>query len=237
MKIIIIIPAYNEEENILRVCKELEEKNIEYVVINDGSKDNTARILDENNLNHIDLVQNLGIGGAVQTGYKYALENNYDIALQFDGDGQHDANYVEKVCKEIENNKCNICIGSRYLDDTTSGFKSTFMRRLGKNIISILIKMFWGVKITDPTSGFRAVDRKVIEIFAEDYPTDYPEPESIVTILKHNLKVLEIPVNMKERTGGKSFVNPWTSIKYMVKVSLAIIIDSVRLKSNKGGEK
>lgn len=237
MKVILIIPAYNEEENILRVCKELEEKNIEYVVINDGSKDNTAKILDENNLNHIDLVQNLGIGGAVQTGYKYALENNYDIALQFDGDGQHDANYIKNVCEEIKKNKCNICIGSRYLDNKTSGFKSTFMRRLGKNIISILIKMFWGVKITDPTSGFRAVDKNVIEIFAEDYPTDYPEPESIVTILKHNLKVLEVPVNMKERIGGKSFVNPWTSIKYMVKVSLAIIIDSIRLKTNKGGEK
>lgn len=237
MKVILIIPAYNEEENILKVCTELKEKNIEYIVINDGSNDNTAKILDENKLNHIDLVQNLGIGGAVQTGYKYALENNYDIALQFDGDGQHDANYVKKVCEEIENNKCNICIGSRYLDKTTSGFKSTFMRRFGKNIISILIKIFWGIKITDPTSGFRAVDKKVIEIFAEDYPTDYPEPESIVTILKHDLKVSEIPVNMKERTGGKSFVNPWTSIKYMAKVSMAIIIDSIRLKSNKGGEK
>ena len=237
MKVILIIPAYNEEENILRVCKELEEKGIEYVVINDGSKDNTAKILDENKLNHVDLVENLGIGGAVQTGYKYALENGYDIAIQFDGDGQHDANYVKEICKEIENNKCNICIGSRYLDDTTSGFKSTAMRRLGKNIISVLIKMFWKVIITDPTSGFRAVDKNVIEIFAEDYPSDYPEPESIVTILKHDLKVLEVPVNMKERIGGKSFVNPWTSIKYMVKVSFAIIIDSIRLKTNKGGEK
>lgn len=237
MKVILIIPAYNEEENILRVCKELQEKNIEYVVINDGSKDNTAKILDDNKLNHIDLIQNLGIGGAVQTGYKYALENDYDIAIQFDGDGQHDSNYIRKVCEEIEKNKCNICVGSRYLDDDTSEFKSTFMRRLGKNIISALIKMFWGVKITDPTSGFRAADKKVIKIFAEDYPTDYPEPESIVTILKHDLKVSEVSVNMKERIGGKSFVNPWTSIKYMVKVSLAIIIDSIRLKNNKGGEK
>ena len=135
MRKILIIPAYNEEENILRVCKELEEKNIEYVVINDGSKDNTDKILDENHLNHIDLVQNLGIGGAVQTGYKYALENGYDIAIQFDGDGQHDVNYIETICEKIEKNSCNICIGSRYLDNTTSEFKSTFMRRLGKNII------------------------------------------------------------------------------------------------------
>ena len=205
MKKILIIPAYNEEENILRVCKELEEKNIEYVVINDGSKDNTAKILDDNKLNHVDLVQNLGIGGAVQTGYKYALENGYDIALQFDGDGQHDSNYVEKVCEKIESGKCNICIGSRYLDNTTSEFKSTFMRRLGKNVISILIKMFWGVKVTDPTSGFRAADKKVIEIFSKDYPTDYPEPESIVTLLRHELIVEEVPVNMKEREGRKIF--------------------------------
>ena len=239
MKKILIIPAYNEEENILNTIKTIKNSNVDvdYIVINDGSKDNTEKILDENNINHIDLIHNLGIGGAVQTGYQYALENNYDIAVQFDGDGQHDINYVEKICMEIENKNCNICIGSRYIDETTSSFKSTFMRSLGKDIISILIKLFWGEKITDPTSGFRAADKKVIKIFASDYPTDYPEPESIVNLLKHEFKVKEVPVNMIERKAGKSFVNPWTSIKYMIKVSLAIIVDSIRLKIKKKGEK
>ena len=229
MKVLVIIPAYNEEENILNTVKQLEqcESQIDYVVINDGSKDNTLHILKDNNINHINLIHNLGIGGAVQTGYKYALENDYDIAIQFDGDGQHDANYIETLCKPIKNGQADICIGSRYLDDTTSEFKSTFMRRLGKNIISSMINVFWKTKITDPTSGFRATNKKVIETFAENYPTDYPEPESIVTLLRKGCNVKEVPVNMKERENGKSFVNISTSIVYMLKVNLAIILDSL----------
>ena len=233
-KILLIIPAYNEEENILRVCKEIEEKKpeIDYVVINDGSKDNTLKILQENNLNHINLIHNLGIGGAVQTGYKYALENNYDIAIQFDGDGQHDIQYIDTICKPLIDGEACFCIGSRYLDKTTSSFKSTFMRRLGKNIISMMIRIFWNKKITDPTSGFRAGNKKVIEEYAREYPSDYPEPESTVTLLKLGYKVTERPVNMKERVAGKSFVTIWTSTLYMIKVSLAIIVDSV-FRTNK----
>ena len=144
MKILLIIPAYNEEENILRVCNLIKEYNqnnefkLDYIVINDGSKDKTLEILNENNLNHINLVHNLGIGGAVQTGYKYAYENGYDIAIQFDGDGQHDVNYVYKICEPIIKNEADMCIGTRYLDKSSSEFQSTFMRRLGKNIISFM---------------------------------------------------------------------------------------------------
>lgn len=235
MRVLLIIPAYNEEANILKVCQEVETYNteIEYIVINDGSTDNTLKILQENNLNHINLVHNLGIGGAVQTGYKYAYEHNYDIALQFDGDGQHDINYVKKLCNPIIDGQADIVIGSRYLDKTTSSFKSTFMRRFGSNIISTFIKICTRIKITDPTSGFRAANKKVIEKFAKEYPTEYPEPESIVTLLIDGYKVKEVPVNMKERIGGKSSIRFLKTADYMIKVVLAIIIDSVNLKKKK----
>ena len=134
MKVLLIIPAYNEEGNILNTVNSIREfsNELDYVVINDGSTDNTLKILQENNINHVNLIHNLGIGGAVQTGYKYAYQNNYDIAIQFDGDGQHDVTYVSTICEPIIQNQADMCIGSRYLDDTTSSFKSTFMRRLRK---------------------------------------------------------------------------------------------------------
>ena len=235
MKILLIIPAYNEEENILRVCKEIQEydEKIDFVVINDGSKDNTLKILQENKLNHVNLIHNLGIGGAVQTGYKYAYENGYDIAIQFDGDGQHDINYVKEVCKPIIEGKSNLVIGTRYLDKSKSEFQSTFMRRLGSKIISFTIKSLCKQRITDPTSGFRAADKNIIKEFAKDYPKDYPEPESTVCMIKKGYKVEEVPVNMKERIAGKSFVSMWTSADYMIKVVLAIIIDSLNIKKGK----
>lgn len=237
-KILLIIPAYNEEENILSVCRKIKEYDdkLDYIVINDGSKDNTLKILQENNLNHINLIHNLGIGGAVQTGYKYAYENNYDIAIQFDGDGQHDVSYVSKICEPLINGQADICIGTRYLDKTSSEFQSTFMRRLGANIISAFIRIFCGKKITDPTSGFRAANCKVIEEFAKDYPIEYPEPESTVCLLVNGYKVQEVPVSMNERTGGVSSIRLWKTVDYMVKVVLAIIIDSISFKK-KGGKK
>ena len=146
MKILLIIPAYNEQDNILNVCNIIKDYNIkskqklDYIVINDGSSDNTLKILKDNNLNYINLINNLGIGGAVQTGYKYAYENDYDIAIQFDGDGQHNVNFVPNICEPIIKGQADLVIGSRYLDKTTSKFKSTFMRRFGGNIISFFIK-------------------------------------------------------------------------------------------------
>lgn len=235
MKVLLIIPAYNEEENILKVCRNIEkfDNAIDYIIINDGSKDSTSKILKENNLKHINLINNLGIGGAVQTGYKYAYENDYDIAIQFDGDGQHDINYVSKICQPLIKGQADMCIGTRYLDKDSSKFQSTFMRRLGSNIISVCIKIFAGKKITDPTSGFRAVNKKVIEEFAKEYPKEYPEPESTVSLLVNKYKVEEIPVSMNEREGGVSFVTPLKSIDYMLKVILAIIIDSISFRKRR----
>ena len=232
MKVLLIIPAYNEQENILSTVKKIEDysKEIDYIVINDGSTDNTEKILNENKINHIKLVNNLGIGGAVQTGYKYAYENNYDIAIQFDGDGQHDVNYVPNICETIINGQADMCIGTRYLDKTESKFQSTFMRRLGAKIISIFIRIFTGKKITDPTSGFRAVNKNVIEEFSKNYPTEYPEPESTVSLLVNGYRVQEAPVSMNERSGGVSSIRFFKTVDYMIKVVLAIIIDSISFR-------
>lgn len=232
MKVLLIIPAYNEEANILKVCNSIKEYSdeIDYVVINDGSTDNTLKILQENNLNHVNLIENLGIGGAVQTGYKYAYEHGYDIAIQFDGDGQHDINYVPHVCEPILKGQADLVIGTRYLDKNSSAFKSTFMRRLGGNIISFFIKLFTKKKITDPTSGFRAANKEVIAEFAKEYPTEYPEPESTVSLLIKGYEVQEVPVSMNERQGGKSSIRFWKSADYMIKVTLAIIIDCINLR-------
>lgn len=229
MKVLLIIPAYNEEENILNTCNKIKEfsDEIDFIVINDGSTDNTLKILQENNINHINLINNLGIGGAVQTGYKYAYEKGYDIAIQFDGDGQHDVNYVPNICTPIIEGQANMVIGTRYLDKSASEFQSTFMRRFGSKIICSLIKLTTKTKVTDPTSGFRAVNKDIIEVFANEYPSDYPEPESIVNITNLGYKLTEVPVSMNEREGGKSSINIWKSAYYMIKVSLAIIIDSL----------
>ena len=238
-KILLIIPAYNEEENILKTCDSIKEYNkksnqkLDYIVINDGSKDNTLNILKENNLKYINLINNLGIGGAVQTGYKYAYENDYDIAVQFDGDGQHDVNYVNKICEPLIKGQADMIIGTRYLKKEESEFQSTFMRRLGANIISLFIKICCRKRITDPTSGFRAVNKKVIEEFAKNYPTEYPEPESTVSLLVNKYHIEEVPVSMNERTAGVSSIRVWKSVDYMVKVVLAIIIDSISLRRRK----
>ena len=164
-KILIIIPAYNEEENILKTYTKIKEynkknkTNYDMIVINDGSTDNTKKILKENNIPHINLIHNLGIGGAVQTGYKYAYENNYDIAVQFDGDGQHDVRYVEKIIKPIIEKKADLVIGSRFVEDIKT-FKSTFARRVGIKIISCFMKFATHKKIHDTTSGFRACSKE-----------------------------------------------------------------------------
>lgn len=231
MKILLIVPAYNEEKNILNTCNVIKNfsSDLDYVVINDGSKDNTLKILQENNLNHINLIDNLGIGGAVQTGYKYAYDNGYDIAIQFDGDGQHDINYVPTICNDIVFGNADMVIGSRYLDKNSSTFKSTFMRRLGSKIISLFIRITCFKKISDSTSGFRAVNRKIIEEFKKDYPTDYPEPQSTVALLKKGYKVKEVPVSMNERQGGKSSIRFLKTIDYMLKVCLAIVIQSINI--------
>jgi len=237
MKVLIIIPAYNEEENILGVCNNIKkyDENLDYIVINDGSTDDTLKVCKDNKLNCINLISNLGIGGAVQTGYKYAYEKDYDIAIQFDGDGQHDINYIHTICEKIKKNEVDFCIGSRFIDNTSS-FKSTFSRRVGIKIISSMLKMFCNIKITDPTSGFRAGNKKVIELFSKCYPTDYPEPESIVFLVNNSIRISEAPVSMNERQSGKSSIYAWKSVYYMIRVSLAIIIDSLTLSKIRRGK-
>lgn len=235
-KILLIIPAYNEEENILKTCNNIinynkkNKTNYDLIVINDGSKDNTENILMENNINHVKLIHNLGIGGAVQTGYTYALEHDYDIAVQFDGDGQHDVKYVENLIKPIIENNINMVIGSRFIDDSSSKFKSSKARRVGINLISFAIKLKTRKKIYDTTSGFRAVDKRIIKLFANSYPTEYPEPISTVNVIKNKYSIVEIPVSMQEREGGKSSINSWKTVYYMVNVILSIIL------ARKGGK-
>lgn len=234
MKTLLIIPTYNEEKNIENTIQrilELHNPDIDYIVINDGSTDNTLEILNNNHFNYLDLPTNLGIGGAVQTGYKYSLYKNYDIAIQFDGDGQHNVEYINQLIREIEAGN-DLVIGSRFLDNL-SGFKSTKTRRLGIKLLSNLIKLCTGKRITDPTSGFRACNRKIIQMFSMNYPYDYPEPDTIVKVIKKDFKVKEIPVIMNEREQGKSSINTLKSIYYMIKVSLSIIISSF---SNKEGK-
>lgn len=233
MKILLIIPAYNEEDNILRTYEDIIEynkvnkTNYDVIVINDGSRDKTGYILDKENIPHIDLINNLGIGGAVQTGYKYAQYNDYDIAIQYDGDGQHDVSYVDKLINPIVKKKADFTIGSRFIEDI-SKFKTSTSRRIGISIISFIIKLVTGFKIYDTTSGFRAASKKVIKEFANSYPQEYPEPITSSEMLKKGYILKEVAVNMKERSFGKSSIHTWKNIYYMVNVCLSILILSLR---------
>lgn len=237
MKTLIIIPAYNESLNIEKTINKIIEYNkkaknkVDYVIINDGSTDDTLKICKKNNYNVINLIHNLGIGGAVQTGYKYAYNNNYDVAIQFDGDGQHDEKYIDALVEEIRKGN-DFVIGSRFVSEL-SKFKSTTTRRIGIKIISFLIQICTKRKIYDPTSGFRAGNRKVIELFSKHYSSEYPEPESTVVLLSKGYKVEEIPVEMHEREFGTSSIKPLKSIYYMVSVSIAIVITSIFNKVKK----
>ena len=228
MKKIIIIPAYNEEENIERTVNAIQKsaQGFDYVIINDCSTDNTRKICEEKEFNIVNLPINLGIGGAVQTGYKYAYENGYDVAVQVDGDGQHDPEFLNTMADYLIEHQVDMVIGSRFIEK--KGFQSSITRRMGIQFFSKLIKVLTGKKITDPTSGLRMVGRNVMEIFSEDYPRDYPEPESIVAVLRKNMKIEEIPVVMLERQGGVSSISPKKSIYYMIKVTLAILIERIR---------
>lgn len=229
-KVLLIIPAYNEEKNIIKTCKKIDNynkknnTNFDYIVINDGSKDKTEELLISNNINHIKLIHNLGIGGAVQTGYKYGKNNNYDIAIQYDGDGQHDISYVNKIIEPILKSNIDMVVGSRFIDKKESEFQSSFARRVGIKLISFAIKIKTKYRLYDTTSGFRACNKKVIQIFSENYPSEYPEPISTVNVLLNKYKIKEIAVSMNERTAGVSSISSWKNIYYMVNVVLSIIV-------------
>ena len=228
MRKLVIIPAYNEQGGIVKTVRDVEEHapEFDYIIINDCSTDHTLEICREHGFPVVNLPVNLGIGGGVQTGYVYALRQGYDIAVQFDGDGQHNARYLNEMAEKLKDEHLDMVIGSRYIKK--EGFQSSGLRRVGIRYFTWLIKLITGQKITDPTAGMRMANRDVIEIYAKNYPKDYPEPESVVTILKKGKKVEEVPVQMNAREEGVSSISPKKSVYYMIKVTLAILIAALR---------
>lgn len=225
---LVIIPAYNEGKSILRAVEDIKEHapGFDYVVINDCSTDDTLKVCQEQGLNYVNLPVNLGIGGAVQTGYQYGCQYGYDVAVQFDGDGQHDAAYLQMMAKTLIETNSDMVIGSRFIEK--EGFQSSGIRRVGIKYFSGLLWVLTGKKVTDPTSGMRMVNRDVMRIYAENYPKDYPEPESVMAILRMGKKVTEVPVVMKKREEGTSSIGGVRSVYYMIKVTLAILMERLR---------
>lgn len=231
-RILIIIPAYNEEKNIAKVIQSLydADETYECLVINDGSRDNTQHEAEACGLaTVIQLPANLGIGGAVQTGFKYAFYNDIDYAIQFDGDGQHLASEIPKILAPLQANDYDVCIGSRFVEKTL-GFQSTFMRRIGIRIFEWMNRVLIRKKITDSTSGFRAYNKQAIAFLAANYPTDYPEPETVILLGKNDFRIREVSVEMIERQGGESSISGLKSAHYMIKVILAMLMTAQRQK-------
>ncbi len=228
-KKLVIIPAYNEEQGIEMAVHGILEHapDYDYLVINDCSTDRTLQICLENGFNVVNLPINLGIGGAVQTGYRYAFDHGYEIAVQMDGDAQHDASYLSLMEKTLREENCDMVIGSRFIQK--EGFQSNGLRRMGIRWFAGMTRVLFGQKITDATSGMRMCNRRAMELFVKDYPRDYPEPETVCRVLRHKFKVREVPVVMRERVGGKSsLASARSSIYYMFKVTLAILIERLR---------
>ncbi len=228
MKTLIIVPAYNEEASLPGVIQDLKEHCPEAVilVVNDGSRDRTADTAACLGVKVLNLPFNLGIGGAVQAGYRYAGKHGYDVAVQFDGDGQHRAREVQKLLQPIVNNEADLAVGSRFLQP--SDYKAPAMRRMGMRIFSFILSCILESPVTDTTSGFRAANRKTIDFFSRFYPEDYPEVETLVLVHKRGLRMAEVPVDMGERTGGRTSINTVQSAYYMVKVLLAVFIDLIK---------
>ncbi len=234
MKTLVIIPCYNEEENIERVIARLKQvaPEVDYLIVNDASTDNSACILNENNFSHINLPINLGIGGGVQSGYLYAVTHGYDITVQMDGDGQHSPAYLNDVIKPITDGTLDMCIGSRFIEK--EGFQTSFMRRFGIQILSFFIWVLCGKRVKDTTSGYRACNKELTAFFAENYAQDYPEPEAIISAVMNGYRVGEVPVIMEERQGGVSSITSLKGAYYMVKVTLALFIHRIGFTKKKG---
>jgi glycosyltransferase involved in cell wall biosynthesis len=234
IKVLIIIPAFNEEKTIRQLVREIKNKHplFSVLVINDSSTDRTQIEAENAGAFVARLPCNLGIGGAVQTGYKIAYQENYDIAVQIDGDGQHDPEYLLDVIQPIINDALDFSIGSRFLANR-SKFKSTFARRIGIRFFCFLLRFLTGIPLTDPTSGFRAVNKKLIQRFAEYYPVDFPEPEAIKMAKRFGARIGEVPVNMRKRLGGVSSIKYFATFYYMIKVTFAICIDALKNKTRR----
>lgn len=229
MKVLIIVPAYNEALNIEKTIKDLTENtNYDYIIINDCSKDNTKEVCEKNNFHMLSLPINYGLTSGIQVGMKYAYQNGYDIAIQFDGDGQHQAKYLKDLVKKIEKKECNIAIGSRFVTEK----KPISIRMLGSNLISIAIKLTTGKTIKDPTSGMRAFDKQAIEQFYKNASLT-PEPDTLVYMLKKKLKIKEVQVQMSDREFGESYLKPLKSIQYMVNMFFSILFIRAITRKNK----
>lgn len=235
-KILIIVPAYNEQSNIQKTLKEIGALtlSLDVIVIDDGSTDATAPEARSAGARVISLPFNLGIGGAVQTGFQFAYDNDYDIAVQVDGDGQHDVFYLEKIIAPVLKGEADMSVGSRFMPHQEKGYMSSFARRIGIGFFVNLIGTLTGCHIYDPTSGFRAYNKKMIRLFARHYPHDFPEPEAIVLARKYGAVIKELPVVMRKRQGGASSIRYFKSMYYMMKVTFAILLDMLKSRKMAG---
>jgi glycosyltransferase involved in cell wall biosynthesis len=228
MNILAIVPSYNEEKSLPDVIRDLKEHapEVDVLVVDDGSHDATARVADELGVNALKLPFNLGIGGAMQAGYLYADRQGYDIAVQFDGDGQHLASEIGALLAPIREGTADIVAGSRFL--VPGGYQAPLSRKIGMWVFSFLVSRILGMRVTDTTSGFRAANRRVIEYFSRHYPEDYPEVETLVLLHKNGFRTMEVPVAMRERTRGRSSITAVRAVYYMIKVVLAVFVDLLK---------
>jgi len=227
-----IVPAYNEAAAIAATVGDLHaHTDFDVLVVDDGSTDRTGECARSAGAAVVRHPFNLGIGGAVQSGYQYALDHGYEIAVQVDGDGQHDASHVGDLLRHLaEHPELDMVTGSRFLELTADGYRSSMPRRAGIRLFARLLSAVVGRPVTDPTSGFRMVGRRGIELFARDYPHDYPEVEAVLLLHFHQLRGTEIPVRMRPRTTGVSSINAQRSAYYMLKVLLAILVGLLRAR-------
>jgi glycosyltransferase involved in cell wall biosynthesis len=228
LRSIAIVPAYNEASSLATVIDEIRsvDPDLEVVVINDASTDGTARVAVAAGVPVVHLPFNVGIGGAVQTGYKYALEHGFELAIQIDGDGQHDPSEIGSVVAPILDGRSDLVVGTRFVKG--GGYRGTRLRRVGIRIFAAIVSLMVGQRVSDTTSGFRAVNRRALRLFAAEYPQDYPEVESIVLLSRHGLRMVEVPVQMRVRETGASSITTLRSGYYMIKVLLALFIGLFR---------
>ncbi len=224
-----VVPAYNESGAIGRVVDEIRsfDPTLEVVVVDDASTDETAAIAAAHGATVLRLPFNVGIGGAVQTGFRYALEQEYETAVRLDGDGQHDPRELPKLLAPLERGDANLVIGSRFVDPGGS-YRPPFARRVGIRVFARLVSLLGGQRVTDTTSGFMALDRVGITLFAEEFPHDYPEVEATLVALRSGLRLAQVQVEMRERETGSSSITFVGSVYYLVKVTLALLVASLR---------
>ena len=228
LRTLAIVPAYNEEHSIGTVLEEIRGADVDLhvVVVNDASEDGTAAIAARAGAAVLNLPFNVGIGGAMQAGYQYALEHGFELAIQVDGDGQHDPREIGKVLEPILDGRADLVVGTRFVEG--GGYRGTPLRRVGIRIFAAIVSLMVGQRVSDTTSGFRGVNRKALRLFAAQYPHDYPEVESIVLLSRHGLRLLEVPVQMRVRETGNSSITALRSVYYMIKVLLALFIGLFR---------